>query len=115
MRLRRRLGLVAAVYVVLMATTGTAALFAARSRAASATKGRSLTVALERVGQMRAAFLDMETGVRGFQITGDATFLEEFEVGSRSAATWKAEIAELTGNDATFAQDLSAAAAVGSR
>jgi serine phosphatase RsbU (regulator of sigma subunit)/CHASE3 domain sensor protein len=115
MRLRRRLGLVAAAYIVLMAAAGTAALLAARSRAASAQKGRSLTVALERVGQMRTAFLDMETGVRGFQITGDATFLEPFEAGSRSAARWKAEVAALTDNDPTLASDLSAVAAVGTQ
>jgi CHASE3 domain sensor protein len=76
MRLRRRLGLVAAAYVALMLAAGLAALAASKSRANSAAKGRSLTVALEQVGQMRSAFLDMETGVRGFEITADDTFLE---------------------------------------
>jgi serine phosphatase RsbU (regulator of sigma subunit)/CHASE3 domain sensor protein len=115
MRLRRRLGLVAAAYVALMLAAGLAALAASQSRANSAAKGRSLTVALEQVGQMRSAFLDMETGVRGFEITADDTFLEPFVLGSRSMVKLKDEIAAEISSDVTLSSDLSSVASIGSR
>ena len=115
MGLRRRLGLVAAVYIALMAAAGTASLLTSRSRTADATTGRSLTVALERVGQMRASYLDMEIGVRGFELTGNETFLEPFETGSRSVARLRGEVGALTGDNPTLAQDLSSVSEVGTR
>jgi serine phosphatase RsbU (regulator of sigma subunit)/CHASE3 domain sensor protein len=115
MRLRRRLGLVAAAYIAVMAAAGTAALFTSRSRAGFAAEGRALTVAAEQVGQLRAAYLDMETGVRGYEITSDETFLEPFELGRKSAEKLQPQIAEMTSGDSTLVREVSAIAAVGTR
>jgi serine phosphatase RsbU (regulator of sigma subunit)/CHASE3 domain sensor protein len=115
MRLRRRLALVAAAYIALMAGTGIAALMTARSRSDHAAEGRSLTVAIDRAGQLRAAYLDMETGVRGYEITADPAFLQPYEVGSRTAADLETEIVAVANPDPTLARDLSLVTTMGTR
>ncbi len=115
MRLRRRLGLVAVAYIALMVAGGVAALIAARSRAEHAAGGRSLTVGLEQVGAMRTAYLDMETGQRGFDLTGDEAFLEPFDLGRRSAQTLEPAIRSVVSGDRALESSLEAIATVGSR
>jgi serine phosphatase RsbU (regulator of sigma subunit)/CHASE3 domain sensor protein len=115
MRLRRRLGFVAAVYIAAIAAGGAFALMASRSRADFAAQGRSLTVGLEQVGQMRTGYLDMETSVRGYEITGDATFLEPFETGRRSVIRLRGELGTATLADTALANDLAIVTALGAR
>ena len=115
MRLRRRLGFVAAFYIATIAATGAFALMASRSRADYAAQGQSLTVALEQVRQLRTSYLDMETGVRGFEITGDATFLEPFEAGGRAVTGLRAEVERATRADETLTGDLAKVTALGTR
>jgi serine phosphatase RsbU (regulator of sigma subunit)/CHASE3 domain sensor protein len=115
MRLRRRLGLVAAGYIAVMAGIGGFALDAARSRADYANKGRSLTVGLEQVGRLRAAFLNMETGQRGFDLTKDQAFLQPFEEGRRAALALEGPLQGAVRGDKTLETALQETLAVGSR
>ena len=45
---------------------------------------------------LRAALIDQETGVRGYALTGDDTFLEPFDDGRREAAAALAELERLS-------------------
>jgi serine phosphatase RsbU (regulator of sigma subunit)/CHASE3 domain sensor protein len=115
MRLRRRLGFVAAAYIATIAAVGVFSLMASRRRADFAAQGRSLTVGLEQVGQMRTGYLDMETGVRGYDNTGDTTFLAPFEAGKRSVTRLRTELETATLRDKVLADDLATVTALGAR
>lgn len=115
MRLRRRLGLVAAAYVALMAVGGVSALIAARVRADHSATGRAFTVGVEQAGEMRAAYLDMEAGQRGFVLTGDPAFLEPFDNAHRSVAALEASLRVLVSGDRMLEGDLASVSSLGAR
>jgi serine phosphatase RsbU (regulator of sigma subunit)/CHASE3 domain sensor protein len=98
-----------------MMGTGIAALITAQSRSDHAAEGRSLTVAIDRTAQLHAAYLDMETGVRGYEITADPAFLQPYEVGSRIAAGLETEMVAGTSLDPMLARDLSVVTTLGTR
>jgi CHASE3 domain sensor protein len=51
---------------------------------------------LDRLADLLAAQLNMETGARGYAITGDDAFLEPYQAGSDSSARALAELRQLT-------------------
>ena len=115
MTLRRRLGLVALTYITLMFVGGISALVAATVRADNASAGRALTIGVQQVGALRAAYLDMETGQRGFVISGNSTFLEPFDNGRAEAGRLESQLAVLARRDASMAEDVAAVSTGGSR
>ncbi|MFH8755896.1 sensor histidine kinase [Streptomyces atroolivaceus] len=56
--------------------------------------------------QLQNALLDQETGVRGFALTGDTTFLEPYESGMRAERQHLARVRSLTGNEQPYVEDL---------
>ncbi|WP_406012255.1 CHASE3 domain-containing protein [Streptomyces sp. NBC_00984] len=56
--------------------------------------------------QLQNALLDQETGVRGFALTGDATFLRPYEQGMRDESLRLARVRALVGDEQPFAGDL---------
>ncbi|WP_282685834.1 MULTISPECIES: ATP-binding protein [unclassified Streptomyces] len=58
--------------------------------------------------QLQNALLDQETGVRGFALTGDRSFLGPYEAGKSAELERLAQARELVGNDERLAKDLDA-------
>ncbi|MFF8982003.1 ATP-binding protein [Streptomyces globisporus] len=58
--------------------------------------------------QLQNALLDQETGVRGFALTGDRSFLEPYEAGKSAERERLAGARELVGDDERLAKDLDA-------
>lgn len=56
--------------------------------------------------QLQSSLLDQETGVRGFALTGDASFLEPYEEGVRAERHRLDRVRALVGDDQPFAGDL---------
>ncbi|MFJ9054869.1 ATP-binding protein [Streptomyces sp. NPDC102409] len=56
--------------------------------------------------QLQNSLLDQETGVRGFALTGDTTFLEPYEAGRRAERERQARVHGLIGNEQPYAEDL---------
>jgi serine phosphatase RsbU (regulator of sigma subunit)/CHASE3 domain sensor protein len=105
-RLRRRLGLVGASYVVLMVLGGISALLAATARADNAETERALTVGAQRALALRTAYLNMETSQRGFVITGNDAFLEPFDEGRSATRQLEDDLRSLTHDNASLAYDV---------
>ncbi|WP_239009038.1 sensor histidine kinase [Streptomyces sp. CFMR 7] len=58
--------------------------------------------------QLQNALLDQETGVRGFALTGDESFLEPYEAGQAAERERLARARQLIGGNQRFAADLDA-------
>ncbi|MFE7459161.1 ATP-binding protein [Streptomyces sp. NPDC057554] len=58
--------------------------------------------------QLQNALLDQETGVRGFALTGDDSFLEPYEAGKAAERERLARARQLVGGQKQFAEDLDA-------
>ncbi|MFD5203093.1 ATP-binding protein [Streptomyces sp. NPDC058375] len=58
--------------------------------------------------QLQNALLDQETGVRGFALTGDRSFLEPYEAGKSAERERLVQARELVGDDERLAKDLDA-------
>jgi len=114
-RLRRRLGLVAASYLTLMVLGGISALVVAQARAENAETFRSFTIGAQRVSALRTAYLDMETGERDFVITGNATFLEPFETGRADAVRLEDLLTTLARENGSLADDIASVSTTGRR
>ncbi|MFI5750950.1 CHASE3 domain-containing protein [Streptomyces sp. NPDC051644] len=61
--------------------------------------------------QLQNALLDQETGVRGYALTGDSTFLRPYEAGMRDEKLRLAKVRALVGDEQPFARDLDRIAA----
>ncbi|MEU6014225.1 ATP-binding protein [Streptomyces sp. NPDC047515] len=61
--------------------------------------------------QLQNALLDQETGVRGYALTGDSTFLRPYEAGMRDEKLRLARVRALVGDEQPFARDLDRIAA----
>lgn len=58
--------------------------------------------------QLQNALLDQETGVRGFALTGDDSFLEPYEAGKAAERERLAQARQLVGGQKQFTEDLDA-------
>ncbi|MFE2087631.1 CHASE3 domain-containing protein [Streptomyces sp. NPDC059460] len=56
--------------------------------------------------QLQNALLDQETGVRGFALSGDKTFLEPYEAGKRDEQRRIARVRAVLGDEQPFSSDL---------
>ncbi|MFD7868701.1 CHASE3 domain-containing protein, partial [Streptomyces sp. NPDC059783] len=56
--------------------------------------------------QLQNALLDQETGVRGFALTGDDSFLDPYQAGRRAEQVRLARVRALVGEEQPFAGDL---------
>ncbi|MEU9063733.1 ATP-binding protein [Streptomyces sp. NPDC048430] len=56
--------------------------------------------------QLQNSLLDQETGVRGFALTGDASFLDPYETGVRAERERLARVRSLMGDEQPYAEDL---------
>ncbi|MFE8005918.1 ATP-binding protein [Streptomyces sp. NPDC057418] len=56
--------------------------------------------------QLQNSLLDQETGVRGFALTGDGSFLEPYEAGMRAERLMLDRVRALVGDEQPFAADL---------
>ncbi len=100
MSLRLRLLLVAVAYATVLAMGGIATTVAISTWSDRLDDRRSFLLAGERVARLESAFLDQETGQRGYVITGNAAFLEPYERGKNDAVTLVDEIRRLVDADA---------------
>ncbi len=65
--------------------------------------------------QLQNALLDQETGIRGFALTGDDTFLEPYEAGKAAEQERLAQVRRLVGSGSRYADDLDAIASAAER
>jgi serine phosphatase RsbU (regulator of sigma subunit)/CHASE3 domain sensor protein len=79
--LRRRLVLLFLVVVLLVVALAVLARVLVRDRDASADRARAADVAAEQVARLDAAFVDQESGERGYLITGQSDFLAPYRDG----------------------------------
>jgi len=86
MHLRKRLAIVALCFIVVFAVGSATTALAIRSWSHELDTRRTLLQASERVASLRASLLDQETGVRGYVLSGESTFLEPYERGTATAA-----------------------------
>jgi sigma-B regulation protein RsbU (phosphoserine phosphatase) len=86
MQLRRRLLLLFVAILGGVVALGGAAAFVIRERDDAQLRERELSVALERVAQLGVAYVDQETGERGYALTGVPAFLEPYTSGQVRAA-----------------------------
>jgi CHASE3 domain sensor protein len=86
MSLRSRLALVALVYVLLFAIGGAGLAWSFRSWNQDLDARRDHLVASSQAAQLETAYLDQETGQRGYVITGEAAFLEPYRRGQAEAS-----------------------------
>ncbi|MEU0303173.1 ATP-binding protein [Streptomyces sp. NPDC006175] len=56
--------------------------------------------------QLQNSLLDQETGVRGFALTGDASFLDPYEEGRQAEKVRLAQVRSLMGDEEPYAEDL---------
>ncbi|MFJ8227154.1 sensor histidine kinase [Streptomyces griseus] len=61
--------------------------------------------------QLQNALLDQETGIRGFALTGDDSFLEPYEAGKAAEQERLAQVRRLVGSGGQYTDDLDAIAA----
>jgi serine phosphatase RsbU (regulator of sigma subunit)/CHASE3 domain sensor protein len=92
MLLRRRLLLLFVGVVVGVLVLGTFMVVRLRDRDDAQQRERRLSVAVERVAQLSTAAADQETGLRGYVITGEDSFLEPYTAGRKNAAVLVAEL-----------------------
>ncbi|WP_330241800.1 sensor histidine kinase [Streptomyces sp. NBC_00525] len=64
--------------------------------------------------ELQSALLNQETGVRGFALTGDVSFLEPFAAGKKEEKERLARVRSAVGDDQPYARDLDRIAAAAS-
>ncbi len=114
MTLRRRLGLVALAYVVLLILGAVFSFGSAAARFHHAEAARRFQTGVERTLRLQTAYVDMETGERGFLIGGEATFLEPYDRGTEMVAALGSDLMALK-LDPTLRSSLEATMAAGQR
>jgi CHASE3 domain sensor protein len=111
-----RLWLIAAAVLALLAVgNGAAATFVTRGQVHDSTTvlNEHLRPAQTAAQRLLTAYVDEETGQRGFVLTGKESFLEPYRVGVRRAAALEAELSDLLGGRAgalTLLADVKSAA-----
>jgi sigma-B regulation protein RsbU (phosphoserine phosphatase) len=105
MLLRRRLLLLFVAVVVGVLALGTWMVVRLHDRDTAQQRERRLSVAVERVAQLATAYADQETGMRGYVITGQPSFLEPYTSG-RKAATHLVAVLRSTLDTPALRRDL---------
>ena len=109
MTLRGKLGALAATFVVVLGAVGVLGVLLAASNARAHGKEYRSGVALEKVLRLQSAYVDMETGARGFVIVGAETFLEPYGLGATQIDELQASLVTSTAAaDPVTAADLAA-------
>src|SRR5829696_1274066 len=85
--LRKRLALVAAAYLAIFLAGGFVITQSLRTWTEELDHRREYLATTERLATLRSAYLDQETGVRGFLLSGDAAFLEPYNSGIQQASS----------------------------
>src|SRR4051794_37349425 len=97
---RRQLGALAFVYLIIVGTGAAVTLFALDRYNNDAERRRDLLTDLAVLERLRAAYSDQETAQRGFIISGDASFLAPYDTGRATAASALAALArDLQGHE----------------
>lgn len=99
MNLRSRLLLIAAALVLSLVALGVLGAALSADRNGAAGLQRDLTVSTQQALRLTSAYVDMETGQRGFIIGGSEIFLEPYRRGEAEVIALQAE---LTGDVPTF-------------
>ena len=81
MKLRTRLSLVAAAFIALLVAVGVYGAQLATDRSEAAKSAGEITVLAEKALRLNSAYVDMESGERGFIIGGSEVFLEPYRRG----------------------------------
>lgn len=102
MLLRRRLLLLFAAILVGVLLIGSVAAAIIRSRDDTRASERRLGVAQEQVAQLSAAYVDQETGTRGFVLTGQEQFLEPYDAGRDRADRLMSSLRAIARDEAEF-------------
>lgn len=90
---------VGGLLVLLLGTAGVTSWARATVAAAERDLSSRILPAREAAADLTTAYVDQETGQRGYLLTGDDDFLEPYESGARDVARLQAELAgELAGN-----------------
>jgi serine phosphatase RsbU (regulator of sigma subunit)/CHASE3 domain sensor protein len=109
MLLRRRLLLLFAAILVGVLVLGGIAAAIIRSRDQTRISERRLGVAREQAVQLSVAYIDQETGARGFVLTGQDQFLEPFHSGTEEAKRLVSSLESLAREEPSFRAPLVAA------
>jgi sigma-B regulation protein RsbU (phosphoserine phosphatase) len=115
MLLRRRLLLLFVAVVVGVLVSGVLAGLVIRERDRAQSRERSLSVAVERSTQLAAAYVDEETGERGYVLTGERSLLDPYTQGRRRVQQLLRELRETPGASQQLPALLAATAAAGDR
>jgi len=99
--LRWRLALIAAAYVLVTLVGGFATLRAAQHWSEALDDRRSWLVASEQAARLRAAYVDQETGQRGYVITARQDFLDPYARGMADATTLTTSLEAVASGDSS--------------
>jgi len=103
----------AAMTVVFVASTVIAIAGRATVKRAVAELSGHLVAVQNQVSALNTAYVDQETGQRGFMLTGDPTFLQPYTAGVAAADRLLTELRASRARDAEWAQRLDAVAVAG--
>jgi sigma-B regulation protein RsbU (phosphoserine phosphatase) len=111
--LRRRLALILVAFVALLLAASVLITVTIRSRGDQSSQARRYAVTAESIARIASGYTDQETGVRGFIITGDPTFLEPYDNGVQDVATIRQDIATRHAGEAELRRQLADITAAG--
>ena len=101
MPLRWRLALIATAYVLVTLVGGFATLRAAQRWSEALDDRRTWLVASEQAARLRAAYVDQETGQRGYVITARQDFLDPYDRGMADATTLTGSLEAVASKDSS--------------
>ena len=114
MKLRGKLGALTGTFVIVLAAVGVLGVVLAGANARASRKEYRSGVALERVLRLQSAYVDMETGARGFVIAGVDTFLDPYLHGAAQIDELEPSLLSSVGaDDPSTGADLAAVIAAG--
>jgi sigma-B regulation protein RsbU (phosphoserine phosphatase) len=111
--LRRRLALILLAFVALLLVASVLVTLTVRSRGEQSSQSRRYAVTAESIARLASGYTDQETGVRGFIITGNPTFLEPYNHGVQDVETIRRDIEARHAGEAELRRQLAAVTAAG--
>ena len=114
MPLSKRLALMISVMLSFFVTLGALGALLSWSRANAALKEQRFSVGVQQTLRLTTSFSDMETGIRGFALSGRPEFLESYESGRAAVARIEKNLLEGAGHfDSETRRALTSAVATG--